>query len=1182
LSSGGSMSPRSSQRGGPRSPRREDDLPLGGSVSPRSSQRGEPRSPRRDEDLFLDGSPRSSQRGESRSPRRDEDLSLGGSVSPRRDLSSGGSMSPRSSQRGEPPRRDEDGAMSPRSSQRGDPRSPRRDEDSLLDAAMSPNNLQRGEGIRDEDSGAASRGDEGSLRGGYLGEVPTISVDQLSEHSIPMTPRTPPPTVQAETGGDECTDGSEDIPIAPNEQVAHESRFRVTINSAHQLPELLDTFCVCCVGGETFKTAVIRKSENPEWNQEFIFGDKSGLPMDAVLHIVLKQSEGWRKKKDVGVVSVPIWEFMGLGETSMRFDLKKNEKKARRFPSLGRFSPTGSVSSGGSGSDFNLAGYLELTFAVERRRKQQDLLEEMACAHEQKEMELRAQIQLLEHSLQQDSPKVQELEHVLERERRESNRDKESLEVELSRARDELERSKLTSLSPRSHGPGNAIEISRLVETITKLNRVIDQLRTSQGQAENDLRVAHKQSRQHLSEIGKLAAENESQARELTVSSEDLSKRTKELREAFGENARLEQEVNFLKHQAVRTEKEHQLYKQERKLLRQKCEKLQLQVDSLQDQLSDSNEKFLGVTGELMELRKYRAGSSAHLHAQNLVLQRLKHQERDNHLTGKELAGSLGRLASDVRSLKTPIHEFGRALDGMLDDWAVFNAKNKSTQKCFKMERARRRNVLESLGTPVQVVCSVVASEQQQESVHQDEEPVHLQPNYVSGELMVAGDTVNRYFGFDKVLLQQDEKVHLLPLVDGLFDGDRAVVVSSGPGASSTTNSILQLVFNSMEQVVVSMSCVDVYKDNIYDMLVNSDGKQNKFEFDRIAAKATGRIHLERAGITVVEARSKYEASMVAAMGSGNRAAASASRNLYDDQDAPESHLLFTLWIESTDPFTGKVSNGKVHIIELFSVSPEKSVEDDTVENLVRIIGALRENDDQAATIASGRSPGTLSRLFCNSTLLAIVRDCLDDNALGVPSLQLQGPKKRLLVNATVCISHCRNADLLTALQFAVRIRSNSFKVSQPKTRPQTKRRAKSRRVVESLMCQTEGMVHALFMAMDTHRVGSLSRQEFRNGIQKIDPTLSRDEIELFMDSMDQNRDGRISFHEFFRVLGDARTDAHSPVPAEKRTVKKLADRERNLIRAKFKPPQKPKTNKKHPYLLGYTAPVNFEASLRR
>mmetsp|Transcript_16144 Transcript_16144/g.20689 ORF Transcript_16144/g.20689 Transcript_16144/m.20689 type:complete len:153 (-) Transcript_16144:366-824(-) len=107
-------------------------------------------------------------------------------------------------------------------------------------------------------------------------------------------------------------------------------------------------------------------------------------------------------------------------------------------------------------------------------------------------------------------------------------------------------------------------------------------------------------------------------------------------------------------------------------------------------------------------------------------------------------------------------------------------------------------------------------------------------------------------------------------------------------------------------------------------------------------AQSFGYIDIQKYGVTVVQVSSKREANLVAAMGAGNRVAASVTRNggngnsiKYSNlkqsnqklltSEKPVSHLIFTFWVESKDPISGKTCQGKLNIVELASIQTSPS-----------------------------------------------------------------------------------------------------------------------------------------------------------------------------------------------------------------------------------------------------------------
>ena len=61
--------------------------------------------------------------------------------------------------------------------------------------------------------------------------------------------------------------------------------------------------------------------------------------------------------------------------------------------------------------------------------------------------------------------------------------------------------------------------------------------------------------------------------------------------------------------------------------------------------------------------------------------------------------------------------------------------------------------------------------------------------------------------------------------------------------------------------------------------------------------------------------------------------------------------------------------------------------------------------------------------------------------------------------------------------------------------------------------------LHRLFLALDTHSTGALSKPELRVGIRELDPSLSSEGIDAFIEVLDRNGNGRVNFDELFAAL---------------------------------------------------------------
>ncbi|GBG27771.1 Hypothetical Protein FCC1311_039942 [Hondaea fermentalgiana] len=445
----------------------------------------------------------------------------------------------------------------------------------------------------------------------------------------------------------------------------------------------------------------------------------------------------------------------------------------------------------------------------------------------------------------------------------------------------------------------------------------------------------------------------------------------------------------------------------------------------------------------------------------------------------------------------------------------------------LRLERLRRRNLHKSrMGfgeKRVRRICSVFHTPAHVEDASspsrslamngddaQTDDSLRVEPILASAEVMVQSDNSRRYFGFDEVVYVKDMapsdadvlaadprlgsqngiRAQVSPIVDALFDGDRAVVASSGPASGATTNSIISAIFDvigslaanlkSEEKVDaaavlprVSISCVHIQNSRVFDLLASNEMETRsplrhfpELSIDRAAARATGRIDLESAGLSVVEVKTRYEAALVASMGSGNHhnmlGSLPMARNTHTtgvegSSSSETAFLLFTVWVEMGDDayaneeeegaFSADLVTGKMHILEVASTG-RAAFADETMEGIVKVVNAMSHRQDLDAEGGSGASPGTLMRTFSSNVVLGILRDCLDEESLGIAT-RSEWPQRlekskthymtgddemgtyerdscmfHLLVHPSLTVCNPRSSELLTALHFAQRIRT--------------------------------------------------------------------------------------------------------------------------------------------------------------
>ncbi|RLN20509.1 hypothetical protein BBJ28_00005436 [Nothophytophthora sp. Chile5] len=91
---------------------------------------------------------------------------------------------------------------------------------------------------------------------------------------------------------------------------------------------VLDSKGVTLAAGGSYKTKVVKKTLTPQWNEEFVVGDKIDLRVATTLRLLLSDSDGRFYSDDVlGVVDIPVSLFLSLtSPLDNWFQLTKHEK----------------------------------------------------------------------------------------------------------------------------------------------------------------------------------------------------------------------------------------------------------------------------------------------------------------------------------------------------------------------------------------------------------------------------------------------------------------------------------------------------------------------------------------------------------------------------------------------------------------------------------------------------------------------------------------------------------------------------------------------------------------------------------------------------------------------------------------------------------------------------------------
>lgn len=79
---------------------------------------------------------------------------------------------------------------------------------------------------------------------------------------------------------------------------------------------------------------------------------------------------------------------------------------------------------------------------------------------------------------------------------------------------------------------------------------------------------------------------------------------------------------------------------------------------------------------------------------------------------------------------------------------------------------------------------------------------------------------------------------------------------------------------------------------------------------------------------------------------------------------------------------------------------------------------------------------------------------------------------------------------------------------------------------IRSILSAAPKPLKQIFADMDTDGSGSLSANEFRNGIRKLNLGLTSREIDQIMSKVDKNGDGHINYAEFSSKYQDTSADS--------------------------------------------------------
>ena len=414
-----------------------------------------------------------------------------------------------------------------------------------------------------------------------------------------------------------------------------------------------------------------------------------------------------------------------------------------------------------------------------------------------------------------------------------------------------------------------------------------------------------------------------------------------------------------------------------------------------------------------------------------------------------ELQEQLQAVRMEAEGLKTALPLMGAMCMKQLQDWMATGAYSDMKDAVAKYKRECRLrkqlyNQLMELRGNIRVYCRVrpISAAEMADGADSVRFPQE-------DEITVLAERGPKSFEFDRVFSPESSQTQVFedtaPLIASVLDGYNVCIFAygqtgsgktytmEGPAESPGVNSrAINEVFRLAEErgedyeVEISASMLEIYNETIRDLLVPRSAETQKLE---VRLTGDGSVHVPNLSAQRVNQPSDIGSIMETAR--GNRSTFATNMN----EHSSRSHMMLSVFVQSTNKVTGVVYRGKLHMVDLAGservskseVSGERLKE---AQNINKSLSALGD-------VVSALSQKNQHVPFRNSKLTFVLQDSLGGDSKVLMFVQCSPAEMN--VNETIC-----------SLNFAQRARTVELGKARQNVGPAGEAKGNMRKVVSA------------------------------------------------------------------------------------------------------------------------------------
>ena len=445
---------------------------------------------------------------------------------------------------------------------------------------------------------------------------------------------------------------------------------------------------------------------------------------------------------------------------------------------------------------------------------------------------------------------------------------------------------------------------------------------------------------------------------------------------------------------------------------------LQGKLDTAQEHLATAKEGKEAAEAVADAATRDAAEAVAAAQAASLGVKR-EHQLLAREKLGKlyscvgELQEQLQAVKMEAEGLKTAVPLMGAMCMKQLQDWMATGAYSDMKDAVAKYKRECRLrkqlyNQLMELRGNIRVYCRVrpISAAEMADGADSVRFPQ-------DDEITVLAERGPKSFEFDRVFSPESSQTQVFedtaPLIASVLDGYNVCIFAYGqtgsgktytmegpaesPGVNSRAiNEVFRLAGERGEdyEVEISASMLEIYNETIRDLLVPRSAETQKLE---VRLTADGSVHVPNLSAQRVNQPSDIGSIMETAR--GNRSTFATNMN----EHSSRSHMMLSVFVQSTNKVTGVVYRGKLHMVDLAGservskseVSGERLKE---AQNINKSLSALGD-------VVSALSQKNQHVPFRNSKLTFVLQDSLGGDSKVLMFVQCSPAETN--VSETIC-----------------------------------------------------------------------------------------------------------------------------------------------------------------------------------